>query len=656
MAKRGNPAWVKGVSGNPSGKRNDVADKADKADNTDAVVNALTGMGMLNRDKTTANNFVPDIVDAETGMLLWRGDPIGARIVETPPNEAIRQGYDICIGDDAIIPTYTPEKPAPPATAPPPQTGSRTPKTDWHNHPSAFERYFAGNQTKRRMDDATAQPLQEKITKHFQELKVNKLLKETWCYARAGGGGALLIGANDYTTDLRQPLDLTKVRSLDYLTPLEGRELVPVFWYNDPYAPKFGEVAIYQLVPYTIGAGVDGSYGARITQIHESRLLKFHGPKVTRRQLGSTNFQWGDSVFTRCARALMAWNASTQGASLLMSDFAQAVYKVQGLAELVSKNPQALVSKMVQTDMMRSIARAMIVDSSEDFERKATPMTGYPETMDRLAANVASAADQPLSLLFGQAPAGLNATGDSDIRFFYDRVASGQQEHLAPELCKLIEIELAIAGENPANTNFSIRFKPLWQPTELETAQARFQQAQTDQIYIANSVVSPEEIAVSRFGGDQFSFETHVDFDARAAQDAAAAPMVDAAPKPDPQFSTPTPAPESTEGVMPAEHRDYDPDQDRAPNGEFGSGGSHETPKPKINQSTRAAGATFYANELSKLANKTNTPEAHRDASAAHHDAAALHRAVGNAGKSAETHEKKAALHDKKRAALEKTK
>ena len=79
-----------------------------------------------------------------------------------------------------------------------------------------------------------------------------------------------------------------------------------------------------------------------------------------------------------------------------------------------------------------------------------------------------------------------------------------------------------------------MKFKPLYQPTHLEQAQTRYQQAQTDQIYLTTDVVSPEEIALSRFGGDEYSAETHVDFDARDAQEAVIAPIVDADPEPPP--------------------------------------------------------------------------------------------------------------------------
>jgi hypothetical protein len=57
-------------------------------------------------------------------------------------------------------------------------------------------------------------------------------------------------------------------------------------------------------------------------------------------------------------------------------------------------------------------------------------------------------------------------------------------------------------------------------------------------------------MARSRFGGKKFSYETHIDFDARADQEAVAAPPVDASPKPDP---IPPPAPGGINAPVPNE-------------------------------------------------------------------------------------------------------
>ena len=500
--------FAAGTTGNPLGRRGKPR--------ADGWQNDLTGFGIQGRDKTMGSlgniAFIPDVVTPDSALGFWRGDAIAARIIELIPNEALRQGWELTVGEQSTPDTYTPPKvePAKPPTAP----GAAPARTD----------------------EAEVNDIQESVNKNLTDIGTLAALRMALCYKRAYGGGAILIGANDYTTDLREPLDLDRVTSLDWLTVLEPRELVPRYWYNNPRAPKFGQPAIYQLMPFSSGQPIDTDYQFETVEIHESRLLIFNGARVSRLQAASGVQGWGDSVLTRVINSLQQYRTSLKSAAVLLSDFSQAVMKIKGLADLIAQDGQkAFQQKLLSIDLSRSVVRAMVVDAEgEDFERKSTPMSGFPETVDRLATALAADADMPLTLLFGMSPAGLNATGASDIRFFYDRVSSIQELEIAPAILRLVEIALAAQGEDPETTPHAVRFKSLWQPTELEISQAHFTQAQADAIYLTNMVVSPEEIAISRFGGPRYSLDTRVDFDARAAMEAMVAPTVEAKPTPPP--------------------------------------------------------------------------------------------------------------------------
>lgn len=554
----------KGESGNPKGKPPKRTDAADLAARTaplaalmphmDAWINTNTGLGLASKDKTVGAYFDVDTVSSEDALTMWRGEPMAARIIETIPNECIRQGVDISVGDDDMPDRYTPPEPEQLPTAPAPGAkpgvkalpgGPR--RTDARARLDAFSRKLVGRddafarrmrvavrEQHRRLDASDAKPLQEAVQKQLEELQALQMIREVMCYERAYGGGALLLGANDYTTDLRQPLDLKKVRSLDYLTPLEGRELMPLYWYNDPRAPKFGQVAIYQLVPFVIGAPVDpNTINPRVTQIHESRLIIFPGARVSRRiMISSGTFGWGDSVLTRCVRALRAFSTSYQNAEILLQDFAQAIYKVKGLADLISKDPNALLNSAMSVELGRSICRAVVVDAEEDFERKSTSLAGYSDLLTKFDDYLAAVSETPKMILMGTSPGGIDSTGAGDIRWFYDRIASTQQNRVKPAVMRIIEVILAALGEDPSKINHSVDFPPLWQPTEKEIAEAYYTQAQGDAVYLDRDVVSPEETSLTRFGGSKLNFgPIQIDFEARAAQQAMVAPTVEAKPK-----------------------------------------------------------------------------------------------------------------------------
>ncbi len=226
-------------------------------------------------------------------------------------------------------------------------------------------------------------------------------------------------------------------------------------------------------------------------------------------------------MFVRISKVLSDFHQTWGSAAILMQDFAQAVLKINGLADLIATNQDDVITRRAQAlDMSRSVARMFLIDSEEEFERKATPMTGMPEMLEKFALRLAAAAGMPVTLLMGQAPAGLNATGASDIRFFYDQIAARQTHQLSPKLQYLVRLVMRAkdsASGSVEPDNWSIQFNPLWQLTDLEMADVRLKQAQADLIYLQNGCVSPAEIATSRFGGDEWSAVTQIDFENRSA-------------------------------------------------------------------------------------------------------------------------------------------
>lgn len=152
--------------------------------------------------------------------------------------------------------------------------------------------------------------------------------------------------------------------------------------------------------------------------------------------------------------------------------------------------------------MSRSVSRSILLDAEdEDFRRDSYSFTGIPEILEKMMLRLASAARIPVCLLMGQAPAGMNATGESDTRFFYDQVRA-EQEALKSKLEHLIKI---IVGDE--NARIKIDFPALWQMTDREKAELRRMEAETDRIYLQEGVLLPEEVAIKRFGKDEFAID-----------------------------------------------------------------------------------------------------------------------------------------------------
>jgi hypothetical protein len=276
-------------------------------------------------------------------------------------------------------------------------------------------------------------------------------------------------------------------------------------------------------VPFQIGAPIDPNIPPRVTQIHESRLIVFQGVRVSRRQLSGALPGWGDSIYTRVYRALKSYASSIQNIDVLLADFAQAVYKIKGLAASLTQQPE----RAHRRDDGR---RALPLDLPRRHHRRRRGVRAQEHVARRLRRHGRPARAQRRGgvrladdALLGTSASGLNATGEGDDRFYFGSVSKVQTHEVAPAYLRLVEIELAIRGEDPANITHSVAFKPLWQPTELETRRpgSRWRKPTTS--------TSPTSVLLARgsraLAGRRrrYSMETHLDFDARAADGRIAA-------------------------------------------------------------------------------------------------------------------------------------
>lgn len=350
----------------------------------------------------------------------------------------------------------------------------------------------------------------------LDELNAAAVFMEAGNWERAYGGAAILLGADDGQTDLTQPLRVETLRAIRYLVTLRPRECRPLAWNSNPRSAGYGQPVTYQVQRDTAG----GTVGSGGFAVHATRLIKFPGKRVSRRHLAENN-GWGDSVFTRWVDGLRDYEGTYDAIPALINDFAQAVWKVKGLAALLAGDEEELVIKRMKiADTVRSFMKVLITDSDDDFQRQQTPVAGLAELADRMSKKWAADVGIPPGLLFGDAPSGLNANGDSNLQFFYKEQKGARAMYMAPRVKQLIRLgfqslEGPTAGKEPGQ--WSVDFGAMYEPTPAELADLRLKVAQADKLMIDAGVVVPEEIAVSRYGGEAWSMETTLDQDARNA-------------------------------------------------------------------------------------------------------------------------------------------
>jgi hypothetical protein len=284
-------------------------------------------------------------------------------------------------------------------------------------------------------------------------------LHDALTWERLLGGSVVLIGADDGGSR-EEPLDMRSVRSLGFLTTLDRRDVLPM---------------------YGVGSNLYRLHfeGGSFT-VHGSRLLVFRGRRVPRREARARQ-GWGVGKVERGWEEIQQFDATWMSIRHLLLDSAQGVFKMKGVVHAVgSGRGELLRDRMMLLDQTRSIARALVLDSDgdESFTREVASMAGYADILESSFQRLAQAFEGPVTVLVGTSPAGLNATGASDIRLWYDQVARERRRTAHPAVLRLAQIASVALGEDPGG--IEVRWPSLWQQTDKEAADTRNAAANAD--------------------------------------------------------------------------------------------------------------------------------------------------------------------------------
>lgn len=343
------------------------------------------------------------------------------------------------------------------------------------------------------------------IAKALRSLKAKKCFKEALSWQDIYGGSIIVMGLDD-GLDQQELLNENNLKSMDFLRVYDRWQITVDTLYTDPTKPKFGDVEIY-----TVNTLVEG---VQFT-VHETRVLRFDGVLLpeSRRQ---ENDWWGGSEYQAIYERLQGLGETFANIERIIEEFIIGILKISNLEDLLrAKQEQDILNRINLLDMSKHILNTYLLDDKESFERISAQVTGIEHLLDGLEAAMSGATGIPTSKLFGKSPKGLNASGaeSEQTRDYYDKIASKQEDKMLDNVERLVYL-LQIAKEGPTKgqivDDWSIKFLPLWQPTMEQITKTHETQAKADQIYIDMGVLTPDEVALSRFGGQEYSVETHL--------------------------------------------------------------------------------------------------------------------------------------------------
>lgn len=276
------------------------------------------------------------------------------------------------------------------------------------------------------------------------------------------GGCALYIGVASETDDASKPIDLNKIDKgdLKFINVVSLNQITNPEYDTDPFSPGYDKPKYYNI------NGI---------KTHVSRLIVFDGDPLFNysSQRLMQNFRinpqgFGESVLAPLWDSILRCIGTQQAAYQLAQKASIMFVKSENLLTLEgTKKGEEAVRQLQEMAEQVSIFRAAIMKGKGvEVEETGAQFGSVPELMMSFIQILSAGSDVPASRFIGQAPGGLNATGEGDLENYYNNIASYQETRLDPKYEKLFDIlGPSILGREEwkqIKPNFELEFESLW--------------------------------------------------------------------------------------------------------------------------------------------------------------------------------------------------
>ncbi len=305
----------------------------------------------------------------------------------------------------------------------------------------------------------------DKLTAGFERMALWDRINDTIKWGRLYGGAiaVMLIDGQNPSTPLRP--DTVSRDQFKGLFVLDRWLVQPSLTdLVTEMGPDMGMPRYYDVV--------DDSIALRRQRIHYSRVLRIDGVELPYWQKISENL-WGQSVIERLIDRLVAFDSTTVGAAQLVYKAHLRTLKVEKLREVIAMGGPALEALIKNVDMIRrfqSNEGLTLVDAADDMQTDTYQFSGLDNVLMQFGQQLSGALQIPLVRLFGQSPAGLNSTGESDLRTYYDNIKQQQERRLRAPLTRLFEVLVRSELGTKPPKGFAYQFTSLWQLSDTEKA------------------------------------------------------------------------------------------------------------------------------------------------------------------------------------------
>lgn len=334
--------------------------------------------------------------------------------------------------------------------------------------------------------------LRKQIMDKLRDLKAREKFQDMRYYERLTGDGFISIGArHSHAFELNQPLNPETLKGIDYIHAFSGFKVSSWMINEDMFSSSYGQVEQFQVNRRSQLGNQIG--GFKTDTIHQSRLIH----DQTRRL---EDEKQGQPLIEPLYDIIKVLDTSLWSVGQILYDFSFKIYKSKDIDDMDSTQKSELTSLL---DFMFRTEALALIGTDEELKKESTNLSGIDKLLDYVWDYLAGAARMPKTVLKGQ-EAGAIAGAQYDVMNYYSRIAAQQENELRPKLEHLIRLimwsEEAGGRIDPNKVKWDIEFNPLWEVDRETDAKIRKMNAETDQIYIANGVLSADQIEQKRFG------------------------------------------------------------------------------------------------------------------------------------------------------------
>jgi phage-related protein (TIGR01555 family) len=284
-----------------------------------------------------------------------------------------------------------------------------------------------------------------------------------WARLYGGSLAVILIEGQDLATPLR-PETVGKGQFKGLLILDRWMVSPPVGDVVTEYGPDMGKPVFYNVI---------ADYAAiPKAKIHYSRVIRMEGADLPFYQRVAEN-GWGLSVLEPLWDRLISFDSATVGTGQLVYKAHLRVMKIKGMREIVAAGGPALAGLKAQiefTRMAQTNEGITALDVEDEFDTHQYSFSGLSDVLIQFAQQLSGATGIPLTRLFGQSPAGLNATGEGEMKQYHEKVKQKQEKELRTPLQRLLSVMSMSKLGKPLPDGFGFEFRNLQETSEVEKA------------------------------------------------------------------------------------------------------------------------------------------------------------------------------------------